>query len=194
MSYRSRGKERRAKLLLIKLVHILQFQGIYLPFSAKIVLVWNILLFISLFQTWVINTSTQDSWNSFSALSWNIGYIFLLGILTIFFVLLSTNNKEKLKLHTNVSFKNHSLIWAIWIFIIFWIIISLSFIHGFEKIYQNLEYANGGIFALTSGIIILIWAYLMRIESKKHNIETFIDDQWEIREKISSKNNMTLPF
>lgn len=79
-------------------------------------------------------------------------------------------------------------------FSVFGIIISLSFINGFEKIYQHLEYANGGIFALTSSILIIIWAYLMRNDTKKLRIETFIDEDGEIREKINNKNNMTLPF
>lgn len=194
MNYTARSKERRSKLFLMKILHILQFQGIYLPFSAKIILVGNIVLFISLFQSWVIDNSQDISWTSFSSISWNIGYVFLLFILTIFFVLLSTNNKQKIKHYTSISFKNHSFIGAIGIFSIFTIGMSISFIHGFSNIYQNLSYSNGGIVALTWAIIITFWAYLMRRESKKLNIDTFIDQNWEIKEKINNKNNMTLPF
>lgn len=194
MNYTSRSKERRSKLFLMKILHVLQFQWVYLPISAKIILVWNFILFISLFQTWVIDSSEEISWNSFASISWNIWYIFLLWILTIFFVILSTNRQQKIKHYTNISFKNHSLIGAIGIFTIFSIAISISFIHGFANIYQNLSYANGGIFALTGGIIIVIWAYIMRIENKKLSIDTFISHNGEIKEKVSSKNNMTLPF
>jgi len=178
----------------MKLLNILQFQWVYLPISAKIILIWNIILFISLFQTWVTDNSQNITWNSFSALSGNIWYVFLLWILTIFFVILSTNRKEKLKLHTSVSFHNHSMIWAIGLFTIFSIIISLSFIHWFETIYQEISYANWWIFALVGWIFITTWAYLMRTENKKQNIDTFISQNWEVKEKINSKNNMTLPF
>ncbi len=194
MNYTSRSKERRSKLFLMKILHILQFQWIYLPISAKIILIWNIILFISLFQTWVIDAAEKINWNSFSSISWNIWYIFILWILTIFFVILSTNKQQKIKHYTNISFKNHSLIGAIGIFSIFSIAISISFIHGFANIYQNLTYWNGGIFALTGWIIVTIWAYIMRLENKNKNIDTFISQNWEIKEKISSKNNMTLPF
>lgn len=194
MNYTSRSKERRSKLFLMKILHILQFQWVYLPISAKIILVWNIILLISLFQTWVIDTSENITWNSFSSISGNIWYIFILWILTIFFVILSTNKQQKIKHYANISFKNHSLIGAIGIFSIFSIAISISFIHGFWNIYQNLSYANGWIFALTWGIIITIWAYIMRMENKKLNIDTFISHSGEIKEKVSSKNNMTLPF
>lgn len=34
----------------------------------------------------------------------------------------------------------------------------------------------------------------MRTENKKQNIDTFISQNWEVKEKINSKNNMTLPF
>ncbi len=194
MNYTSRSKERRSKLFLMKILHILQFQWLYLPISAKIILVWNTIILISLFQTWVIDSAEKINWNSFSSISWNIWYIFILWILTIFFVILSTNKQQKMKHYANISFKNHSLIWAIGIFTIFSIAISISFIHGFANIYQNISYWNGSIFALTGWIVVTVWAYIMRIENKKLNIDTFISQNWEIKEKISSKNNMTLPF
>lgn len=194
MNYTARSKERRSKLFLIKILNVLQFQGIYLPFSAKIILIGNAILFVSLFQSWVVDSSQDISWTSFSSISGNIWYVFLFAILTIFFVILSTNNKQKLKHYTSISFRNHSLIGAIGLFSIFTVGISISFIHGFSNIYQNLSYANGGIVALTWAFTITLWAYLMRRENKKLNIDTFISQNGEIVEKINNKNNMTLPF
>lgn len=72
MNYTARSKERRSKLFLIKILNVLQFQGIYLPFSAKIILIGNAILFVSLFQSWVVDSSQDISWTSFSSISGNI--------------------------------------------------------------------------------------------------------------------------
>jgi hypothetical protein len=194
MNYRSRWKERKLKWLMIKFFNLFRFRSIYLHFSEKIILLWNILLFISLFQNWVINTQTQNTWNSFTSVAWNVWFPFFLWILLIFFFILSKNNQNKLKLYSNISFQNHSLIWFFWLFIILSVIMSISFIHWFVTFSQNIVYWNGTILWLTSWIIITVWAYMMRQHYKKNNIEIFVTETWEVKEKISNKNNMTLPF
>lgn len=194
MNYTARSKERRSKLLLMKLLNTFQFQGVYLPISSKITLVGNCIVIFSLFQSWIIDNVQDVSWSSFSSISWNIGYILLLTCLTIFFVILSTNKKQKLKHYTSISFRNHTIIGSIGIFTILTVIMSISFIHGFSNIYQNLMYWNWGIIALTWGFVMTFWAYLIRKENKKMNIDTFISHHWELKEKVDNKNNMTLPF
>lgn len=194
MNYRSRWKDRKIKWLLIKFFNLFHFRSVNLHFSEKIILTWNILLLISLFQNWVINTQTLNSWNSFTSVAWNMWFPFLLWILLVFFFILSKNNQNKLKLYSNISFQNHSLIWFFGLFIILSVIMSISFIHWFVTFSQNIVYGNGTILWLTSWIIITVWAYLMRLHYKTNNIEIFVSETWEIKEKISNKNNMTLPF
>jgi hypothetical protein len=194
MNYRSRWKERKTKLVLAKIVNLFRFRSVHLPFSAKIILLWNIMLFISLLQDWVIKIDTDDHWSSFSSISGNIWFPFLLGILLIFFFIFSTNHKNKLKLHSNISFQNHSLIWIFGLFSIIASLISLSFIYWFLTLSQNIVYGHGSILALTSWVIITIWAYIMRAEFNRSHVEIFVTGSGELKEKISNKNNMTLPF
>lgn len=194
MNYRTRWKERKTKLLFAYFLNFFRFRSVNLPFSAKIILLWNIMLLVSLFQTWVLKIDSNVSWNSFSTLSWNIGFPLFLWILLIFFFIFSTNHKNKLKLHSNISVQNHSIIWAFWFFTIIISLMSLSFIYGFWSLSQNIIYWNWSILALTSGIIITIWAYIMRSDFHKNHVEIFVNENWELKEKISNKNNMTLPF
>ncbi|MCP4523543.1 MAG: hypothetical protein GY828_04965 [Candidatus Gracilibacteria bacterium] len=194
MNYRARGKERKVKLLIIKLFQLFQFRSVYLPFSAKVVLLGNILLSYSLFQNWVLDKVQGHTWNSFSSISGNIGYPFLLGTLCIYFFLLSNNKKNNLKLHSNISFLNHSSIGIIGIFVTSLSIISLSFIHGYQTLSQDIISGKGGLLSLTSGLVIILGSYLMRSDYKKHNIEIFISESGELKEKFSNKNNTTLPF
>jgi hypothetical protein len=194
MNYRSRWKERNTKLDLSKNVNLFRFRSVHLPFSAKIILLWNIMLFISLLQDWVIKLDTNNHWNSFSSISGNIWFPFLFGILLIFFFIFSTNHKNKLKLHSNISFQNHSLIWIFWLFTIIASLISLSFIYWFLTLSQNIVYGHGSILALTSWVIITIWSYIMRSEFNNNHVEIFVTETWEVKEKMSNKDNMTLPF
>lgn len=194
MSYRSRWKERKIKWFLMKIFSIFRFRSVYLHLSEKIILLWNILLFISLFQKWVLRDNSDTSWNAFNSISGNIWYPLVLGTLMIFFFILSKNNQKKLKLHSNISFQNYSLMWFFWIFSIISIVIALSFIHWIDTFSKDIIYWNGLILWLTWWIIITIWSYLMRSHYKKKNIEIFISETWEVKEKISNKNNMTLPF
>lgn len=194
MNYRSRWKERKMKWYMIKFFNIFRFRSIHLHFSEKIILLWNTLLFISLFQNWVINTHSQTQWNAFTSVSWNVWYPFLLWVILVFFFILSKNNQNKLKLHSNISFQNHTLITFFSIFITLSVIMSLSFIHWFVTFSQNIIYWNGTILWLTSWLIIMFGSYSMRKHYNNSNIEIFISETWEIKEKISNKNNMTLPF
>lgn len=194
MNYRSRWKDRKMKWLMIKIFNLFRFRSVYLHFSEKIIILWNFLLFLSLFQNWVINTKTLHTWNAFTSVAWNVWYPFLLWIFLVFFFILSKNNQNKLKLHSSISFQNHTLISFFWIFIILSVIMSISFIHWFVTFSQNIIYWNGTILWLTSWIIIAIGSYLMRMHYKNSNIEIFVSETWEIKEKITNKNNMTLPF
>lgn len=194
MNYKSRWKDRKMKWLMIKVFNLFRFRSVYLHFSEKIILLWNILLFVSLFQSWVINTKTLDTWNAFTSVAWNVWYPFILWIFLVLFFILSKNNQNKLKLHSSISFQNHTLISIFWIFIILSVIMSISFIHWFVTFSQNIIYWNGTILWLTSWIIISVGSYLMRSHYKNSNIEIFVTESWEIKEKITNKNNMTLPF
>jgi len=171
-----------------------KFKGLNLSFSKQLVLLWTILWFISLFMPWINNWNNSESWNAFNSLTWNIWYLLIFVFILPIFVILSTNYKEKIKLYSDLSIKNHFTIIASAIFIISFSIITLSFINGFNTFVDNTYYWNGIILSMTSWIIILIWWLLIRKEYYTNSSEIILDKLNQDREKAKEKDNMKLPF
>mgnify|MGYP003978614731 FL=1 len=171
-----------------------KLKGLNLSFSKQLVLLWTILWFISLFMPWINNWNNSESWNAFNSLTWNIWYLLIFVFILPIFVILSTNYKEKIKLYSDLSLKNHFTIIASGIFIISFSIITLSFINGFNTFVDNTYYWNGIILSMTSWIIILIWWLLIRKEYYTNSSEIILDKLNQDREKAKEKDNMKLPF
>jgi hypothetical protein len=143
---------------------------------------------------WINNWNNSESWNAFNSLTWNIWYLLIFVFILPIFVILSTNYKEKIKLYSDLSLKNHFTIIASGIFIISFSIITLSFINGFNTFVDNTYYWNGIILSMTSWIIILIWWLLIRKEYYTNSSEIILDKLNQDREKAKEKDNMKLPF
>lgn len=195
MSYRQRWKQRKLKQTVIRTLQLFQFKSENLSFSGKIVLFWSIVMLASLFFPWVVDTGESSlQWNAFTSLVWNLGFPLLFLFFVIIFLLFSQTKKERLKLHTNISFQNYAILLNIGLFVVLSGIISLSFINGLKTFEDTLIYGNGIILSICSGIILCYGSILLRKEYKNSNIETFISDTWELKERIITKNNMKLPF
>jgi hypothetical protein len=149
----------------------------------------------SLFFPWVIDTGESGlEWTSFTTLVWNLGFPLLFLFFVIIFLLFSQTKKERLKLHTNISFQNYAILLNIGLFVVLSGIISLSFINGLKTFEDTLIYGNWIILSICSGIMLCYGSILLRKEYKNSNIETFVSDTWELKERIIPKNNMKLPF
>lgn len=194
MNYRHRQKERKIKNLLIKTFHTFSFKSKNLSLWGKVVLFGSSTLFISLFLPWITDTSKNITWNAFSSINGNTGYIILTIIFLIWFLILSNNSKEKIKLHTKVSFQNYLLILLFGIFTILTCFISISYINWLQTFAENIIYGKGWILALSSGIFITFWGYLLRKEYLNNNLGVFVDNEENIVAKMDPKNNMKLPF
>ncbi len=195
MSYRQRWKERKLKLKLIRMLQVFQFKSENLSFAGKIILSWACILLASIFLPWVVDTwKTAHTWNAFTTLVWNIWYPLFILFFVIIFLLFSQNKKERLKLHTNVSFQNYVILINIWVFVVISWIISLSFVNGLKTFEENILYWNGIILSICAGILLCYGSLQLRKEYKNSNIETFVSDTWELKERIIPKNNMKLPF
>jgi hypothetical protein len=195
MSYRQRWKQRKLKQTVIRTLQLFQFKSENLSFAGKIVLFWSIVMLASLFFPWVVDTGESSlQWNAFTTLVWNLGFPLLFLFFVIIFLLFSQTKKERLKLHTNISFQNYAILLNIGLFVVLSGIISLSFINGLKTFEDTLIYGNGIILSICSGIILCYGSILLRKEYKNSNIETFISDTWELKERIIPKNNMKLPF
>jgi hypothetical protein len=171
-----------------------KFKSLNLSFSNQLIILWSILWFISLFLPWIKDTDKWITWNAFYSLTWNIGFLLII-ILTIpIFVTLSTNYKEKIKLYSDLSLKNHFMIMTSWFFVISFSIITLSFVNGLHTFLENTYYWNWVILCMTSWFIILIWWLIVRKEYYSNSSEIILNKLNQNREKTREKDNMKLPF
>lgn len=171
-----------------------KFKSLNLTLSKQIVLLWSIVWLISLFVPWIVDEEKMKTWNSFYSLTWNIWFLLIIILILTIFVSISTSHKEKIKLYSDLSFKNHFIIITSWIFIISFSIITLSFVNWLNTFFENIVYWKGVILSLTSWFIILIWWFLIRKEYYSDSSEIILNKLNQNREIIKEKDNMKLPF
>ena len=172
----------------------IKFKSINLTFSKQIVLIWVIIWYISLFIPWIKDINEWIFWNSFYSLSWNIGFLLMIILSLPIFVILSTSYKEKIKLYSDLSLKNHFIIITSWVFIISFSIITLSFINWLHTFFENIFYWNWVILSMTSWFIILIWWIMIRKEYYADSSEIILDKLNQNRKITKQEDNMKLPF
>jgi len=192
MSKREKNTKNKFKRKLNSHFENLKFKSINFSFSKQIIILWSIIWFISLFLPWIIDNN--KTWNSFNSLTWNIWFIIVIILVLSIFVTISNNYKEKIKLYSDLSIKNHFIIITSWLFILSFSIISLSFISWLNTFSWDMRYWNWIILCMTSSIIILIWWFLTRKEYYSNSSEIILDKLNNDRKKIKEKNNMKLPF
>ncbi len=172
-----------------------KFKSLNLSFSKQMVLLWTIICFISLFLPWIKDVKNDITWDSFYSLSWNIGFLLIIILILPIFTIFSTSYKEKLKLYSDLSLKNHFIIITSWFFILSFSIITLSFINWLNTFFENIVYWNWIVLCMTSWIIILIWWFIIRKEFYKNNSEIILNKLNKERENNKEeKDNMKLPF
>lgn len=176
------------------LLNNIKFKSINLTLSKQIIIIWIIITLISLFFPWVIDTNKNILWNSFASLSWNIGYILLLILFFSLFIIFSTNYKDKLKLYSNISVKNHFFIITSAFIIISFNIVAVSFINWLNTFFESLTYWNWVILSMTWWFIMLIWWFLLRKEYYSNSSEIILNKLNQNREQIKKEDNMKLPF
>lgn len=191
MKLRNKKKKKDVRKFFIK---NFKFKSLNLSFSKQLILLWSLIWFISLFMPWIKDLNEWKTWNAFYPLTWNIGFLLII-ILTIpIFVTLSTSYKEKIKLYSDLSLKNHFMIITSWFFVISFSIITLSFVNGLHTFFENTFYWNWVILCMTSWFIILFWWLMVRKEYYSSNSEIILNKLNYNREKIKEKDNMKLPF
>lgn len=194
MSIRNRNNKNKIKNEIDKLINNLNFKSLNLSLSRQVVLVWCAFWYLSLFIPWIVDKSIWKTWNAFHSLSWNIWYLLMFILFLPIFVIFSTNYKEKLKLYSDLTLKNHFIIITSWFFVISFSIISLSFVNGLNTFVENTSYWNWVILSLTSWLIILIWWLIIRKEYYNNSSEIILNKLNQNREEAKEKDNMKLPF
>ena len=172
----------------------IKFKITNLTLSKQIIIIWVIIWIVSLYYPWINDTIKMISWNSFYSLTWNIWYLLIILFFVPIFIIFSTNYKEKIKLYSDLSVKNHFIIITLWFIIIGFSIISLSFINWLHTFFENIYYWKWVILSMTSWFIILIWWLLLRKEYYLDSSEIILNKLNDNREKNKSDDNMKLPF
>ena len=176
------------------LLNNIKFKSLNLTLSKQIIIIWIIVTFVSLFLPWVIDTNKNILWNSFASISWNIWYILLLILIFSLFIIFSTNYKDKLKLYSNISVKNHFFIITSAFIIISFNIIAISFINWLNTFFESLIYWKWVVLSMTWWFIILIWWFLLRKEYYLDSSEIILNKLNQNREQIKKEDNMKLPI
>lgn len=193
MNYRNKLKERNTRKFILNIFSVIKFTSINLNFSSKLIIIWSIISLISLFLPWV--EKNQDlTWNSFNSIWWNIGYLMIMVLIFVIFIITSINFRERIKLASNINFRNHILILYVWILIIIIWIIYISFINWLTTIFDSVEVWNWIILYILWWIVIIIWWIFKRKEFKKREFESFINETNDKENTITDESNMKLPF
>lgn len=189
----SRIKNRKIKRLIKNIFNYFKLRTINFNNSKKITLIWIITILVSLFLNW---TKSTDDKLVFNWLSWlNTFTWIIICILTIFlfFILFSTNKKEKIKKSSNLMIKDYKLINIIWIIIFILVINNIYIIKSLNIFTNNINYWNWIIFTIIWSIFIIYSSFILKKENKKEN-NLYLNDSEDILAKENEKNNMKLPF
>ncbi|MDA9129099.1 hypothetical protein N9J72_01315 [Candidatus Gracilibacteria bacterium] len=205
MSRKKNHPTRKIQRFIQKLGEQISFRGSHMTFGAKITLFGIILSGVSLFFSWVhsfdgiigLGGSEPESFSSFSSYTGNTGFFILSIILLCAFSILSTKRKEKIRFFTLIQISD--IICCVFgsIMILILSLQSYFFIQGLQAFSSQILYGKGIIFCITSAIIMLIGALIMRQEYRKNIKGSYIrngEENLENQDTSSKKDNMILPF
>ena len=179
---------------ILNIIKKIKFKYFSLSLPDQAVMLLSFLWIFTLFMPWVIDKENSLKWNSFTLMSWNIWYIMIFMYLLILFIVVSSSYKEKIKLYTDINFKNHFIIIWTWLSSIFFWIICISFINWLAAIWQNITNWRWIILSMVIWIFIMIFWFINRSNYKKTNSEIILEQLNQNREKNKEKDNMTLPI
>lgn len=155
--------------------------------------IWCIIWIFSLFLPWFYEWKDL-SWNSFSIITWNIGYINIIFFIIILFLIFWDNYKEKMKLYSEIDFRNYIFILFVWFFIVLTWVIEVRFSAWIEYFWKEIKHWSGLILSVVAGIFIITWGFLTRKNFQKNSYEIILDKLKKWRKNEKEKENMSFPF
>lgn len=187
-------KNREKKRKMGKFLGETKFKYLNLSVPNQVVIFLSIFWIVSLFLPWVIDNGNSITWNAFNSISWNVGYIMLIMYIFLFFIIFSSSYKEKVKLYTDINFKNHFVIISSGLAsICFWILIT-SFINWLSTLWESFTHGKWLILSMATWILILVFWFFVRDNYKKSSSEIILEQLNQSRGKTKEKDNMKLPF
>lgn len=176
------------------LIWKIKFKSINLSFPKQLAIIWSFLWLISLFFNWVEYPAKSESWNAFNSSIWWIWFILTIVYLLPIFIIFSNQYKEKIKLYSELNFKNHFIIITAALVSLSFSFISINFVSWLNTFLWNINYWNWPILSMTSWVLILIAWIIIRQEFNKNNSEIILEKMNISREKNKENDNMSLPI
>lgn len=178
MNYIVNSKNRKLKYKLHILLNRLSFNFLNLSTSQKVAFLWIIIAFLSLFFNWF--SYINDKLITSSAFSINCGYSWILITLIlgfVSFIILSNQNKEKLKSKAYLIFHDYTIIIFSGIIILLLSIVVFNMIRGMSILSQNISYWSGIVFEIIGAMFIIFW-WILSYKEKKNEIlsRTYIEN------------------
>lgn len=194
MEYKSRAKNRKIKRYILQSFQLMKFKWIHLSLWGKLSSTGAIVLALSCLATWVTSTDGTLSWNAFSALAGRVWITFILISLGVLFLIFSINKKEKIKLGTDLNFRDYNAIIMSWILTIILAIHAYIFVWWFQSFSSTVKIGNGAIFALIWWLFLMSWWFVLKKEIHLHNKWLIFTDAEGKTETEIMDENMRLPF
>ena len=206
MNYIANSKNRKLKNKIHAVINRLSFNFLYLSGSRKIIGIGVVIALVSLFINWFSILDNSVTSNAFSIHAGFIGYIILIILATLIFLLLSERNKEKMKTKAHFTVSDHAIVIFSGITIFLLTFVVFNSIRGFVLFYQNITIGNGIIFEFIGSIFIFIGGIFYYREKKSELLKTMyvensqasasILEEYEdiLKKNEPNKKNMTLPI
>jgi hypothetical protein len=187
-------RERRTKKDFLGVFKNLRFKLNNLTITNQIIIFLCIIWIVSLFMSWVEDKENHISRNAFNSISWNIGYLMVIIYIILLFLMISSGYKEKIKLYTDLNFKNHFIVIFSWLASICFWIIMISSVNWLSVIWKDIVHWNWLILSMAIWILICIFWVLIRKDYQKNSSEVILQQLSENRGKTKEKENMSLPI
>lgn len=209
--YITNSKNRKLKTKILLFLSRINIWAGKLPFSGRIILLMEVILWISLFFPWfrfVYLNETVLIQSSFSSYSFYVGYGILLAVILIPFFLLSHTKKERIRSMVPFRLSDTQVI----VFITSILLTTFVNLIVLNTIYTNQIAAHGSSLwsgfkiAFSATIAILIAAFFLSKSNKELNTEIYYIDHQTDKELMeykdilskednkNKKNNMSLPI
>lgn len=188
MNYIVNSKNRKLKYKLHLLLNRLSFNFLNLTTSQKVTFLWIFISVISLFFTWFTYQYNEVITNSaFSINCWYVGYFIFAILAFVSFIILSNQNKEKLKTKVHLIFHDHTIIIFSWIIVFILSIVIFNVIRWMSNFSQNITIWRGMIFEIIGAFFVLVWGILSYKEKKKEVLSrTYIENsKFEVEKDLS---------
>lgn len=197
MSYKISAKNRKLKRILLKIFHIISFQGFHISPSLKVGVIGVSLATIWLWGNWVETLNSSVMGNAFYKIFGIQGYILLCINLFILFLIFGNKSKEWFKHFLSLQSRDSVLIFLC---IFFGLILSINSIFVIENTDMFIEGVTLGkwiIISLVWYILGTVGSYISLYEKTNtliHIEENDPENSTLNKNQFVDKNNMTLPF